>query len=41
MRAMLEQMKGVEIVDPVVTIQSTLKQSNIPTMEALADALVK
>ena len=41
MRGMLEQMKQVEIVEPVVTILSRMKQSDIPHLEALADALLK
>ena len=41
MRGMLEQMKQVEIVEPVVTILSRMKQSDIPQLEALADALLK
>ena len=41
MRSMLETMKDVEIVEPVVTIRSRMKQADIPALEALADALVK
>lgn len=41
MRSMLETMKDVEIVEPVVTIHSRLKQADIPALEALADALLK
>ena len=41
MRGMLEQMKNIEIVEPVVTILSRMKQSDIPQLEALADALLK
>ena len=41
MRGMLEQMKEIEIVEPVVTILSRMKQSDIPHLEALADALLK
>ena len=41
MRGMLEQMKEIEIVEPVITIQSRMKQSDIPQLEALADALLK
>lgn len=40
MRGMLEQMKGVEIVEPAVTIRSRMKRSDIPALEALADALL-
>lgn len=41
MRGMLEQMKEVEIVEPMVTILSRLKPENIEAMEALAEALIK
>jgi flavorubredoxin len=41
MRGMLEQMKQIEIVEPVVTILSRMKQSDIAHLEALADALLK
>ena len=40
MRAMLETMKAVEIVEPVVTIRSRMKDSDIPVMEQLAEALL-
>ena len=35
-----ETMKNITIVDPVVTIKSTLKESDIPNLEALADAML-
>ena len=41
MRSMLETMKDVEIVEPVVTIRSRMKQADLPALEALADALLK
>ena len=41
MTAMLEQMKEVEIVQPVVTIKSRMKETNIAELEALADAVLK
>lgn len=41
MRGMLEQMKEIDIIDPMVTIRSRMKAENIPAMEALADALVQ
>ena len=41
MTAMLEQMKEVEIVQPVVTIKSRMKEANIAELEALADAILK
>ena len=40
MRAMLEGMKNVEIVEPVVTIRSRMKESDLPAMEQLATALL-
>ena len=40
MRAMLEGMKGVEIVEPMVTIRSRMKESDLPAMEQLATALL-
>ena len=40
MKGMLEQMKETEIVEPIVTIRSTLKQGDIPALEALADAIL-
>ena len=41
MRGMLEQMKSVEIVEPMVTILSRMKQSDRAALEALADAILK
>lgn len=40
MKAILEPMKNITIADPVVTIKSTLKESDIPNLEALADAML-
>ena len=40
MRSMLETMKDVEIVEPMVTIRSRMKQEDIPSLEALADAIL-
>ena len=39
MRAMLEQMKEVEIVEPMVTIRSRMNPSDLPALEALAEAM--
>ena len=36
----VETFKNIKIVDPMVTIKSTLKEGNLKAMEALADALV-
>ena len=40
MKGYLEGMKEVTEVEPVVTIKSTMKEGDIPAMEALADALM-
>jgi hypothetical protein len=40
MKAMLETMKNIEIVEPVVTIKSAYKDSDLPSLEALADAML-
>ena len=40
MKALLETMKNISIVEPVVTIRSTLKEENMADLEALADAIV-
>lgn len=39
MTASLEAMKGIEILEPVVTIKSTLRHRDLPALEALADTL--
>lgn len=41
MIGMLEQMKDIEIVQPMVTIRSRMKQADIPALEALAEAMLK
>lgn len=40
MRAIIEQMKNINIVDPTVTIRSSMKEADIPALEALADAIL-
>lgn len=40
MIGMLEQMKDIETVQPIVTIRSRMKQTDLPAMEALADAIL-
>ena len=40
MRAMLEVMKNLEIVEPMVTIRSRMKDEDVPAMELLADNLL-
>ncbi len=39
MKAVLDTMKNVTIVEPSVTIKSTMKETDVPVMEALADAI--
>ena len=40
MRPMLEAMKQVDIVEPVVTLRGRLKDTDLPQLEALADAIL-
>ena len=40
MRAIIEQMKNVIIVEPTVTIRSSLKEADIPALEVLADGIL-
>ena len=40
MRAMLEGMKSIDIVEPMVTIRSRMKDSNLPEMEQLVENLL-
>lgn len=40
MSVMLEQMKNIEIVGPMVTIRSRMKQTDVPQLEALANAML-
>ncbi len=40
MKEMFSGMKEIEIVDPVVTIRSRMKEQDIPALEALADAIL-
>ena len=40
MKGMLETMKEIKIVEPMVTIRSAMKQGDIPALEALADAIL-
>ena len=40
MRRMIEQMKDCQIVDPVVTIRSRMKQADVPQLELLAQAML-
>jgi hypothetical protein len=38
---MVEKMKDMQIIDPTVTLKSTMKDENIVQMEALAEAIIK
>ncbi|MBQ7311615.1 MAG: FprA family A-type flavoprotein [Alistipes sp.] len=40
MMSLLEPMKEIEVLEPVVTIRSRMKPTDIPALERLADALV-
>ena len=40
MRTLIEPMKDITLVEPTVTIRSRMKQTDIPAMEALADAIL-
>lgn len=40
MKGYLEGMKEVTVIEPSVTIRSTMKEADIPAMEALADAML-
>lgn len=40
MKTMVEQMKDMEIVDPMITIRSRMKQPDILALETLADAIL-
>lgn len=40
MHGLIEPMKNVNIVEPIVTIRSAMKESDIPVLEKLADAIL-
>lgn len=40
MKAIIEPMKNITLVEPVVTIKSAMKESDVAAMEALADAMM-
>lgn len=40
MRALVELLNNVNIVEPMVTIISTMKETDIPSLEALAGAVL-
>ena len=41
MRALLDEMKDIEVLEPVVTIRSRMKEADVAAMEALADRLAE
>ncbi len=41
MKSILETMKNITVVEPMVTIKSTLKEENMADMEALAEAIAQ
>jgi len=41
MTSMIEKMKDIEIVNPIVTIVSRMKQSDLPKLEELAETMTK
>ena len=41
MRPMLEGMKQVQVVEPIVTLRGKLKDTDLPQLQALADALLE
>ena len=41
MKEIIATMKNIEIVEPVVTIKSTLKEENIEKLNELAENLLK
>ena len=40
MRSILDQMKDITLAEPIVTLRSRMKQTDISAMEALADAIL-
>lgn len=41
MREMLQTMKQIDLVEPIVTIKSRMKQTDIPALQQLAEELIK
>ena len=41
MKEILDQMKEINLVEPVVTIRGALKEGDLPALEALADAVLQ
>lgn len=40
MKEMLGKMKEIEIIEPIITLHSTMKQTDLPAMESLASAML-
>ena len=40
MRAMLEQMRDITVVEPIVTLRSRMKEADVATLQTLADAML-
>lgn len=40
MKSILQEMKDITIVEPSITIQSTMKQENIEQMKKLAESMI-
>ena len=41
MAGVLEQMKDITLLEPSVTLRGALKESDLPALEALADAILQ
>ena len=41
MKGLLEPMKAIDLVEPMVTIRSTMQPADMPAMEALAEAILQ
>ncbi len=41
MKRMLAEMSGIDLVEPMVTLRSRLKSTDLPALESLAEALLK
>jgi flavorubredoxin len=41
MKALIEPMKNITLVEPVVTIRSRMKESDIPAIEELCKAIMQ
>ena len=39
MKTMIESWKNTDIVEPIITIRSTMKDSDLPALQALVDAM--